>query len=101
MSGRARVRSTTVLGVLRGGRLALAADGQVTIGQAVVKHGAQKVRSVAKGRALVGFAGGAADALALLGHTELAPRAIARAAMEIAAQICIYTNAALTIEELP
>jgi ATP-dependent HslUV protease subunit HslV len=42
-----------------------------------------------------------AAARALLGHTDLAPRAIASAAMEIAAQICIYTNTTLTIEELP
>jgi ATP-dependent HslUV protease subunit HslV len=83
-----RVRSTTVLGVLRDGRLALAADGQVTIGQAVVKHGAQKVRTVAKGRALVGFAGGAADALALLERLEAKleahPGNVRRAAVELA-----------------
>jgi ATP-dependent HslUV protease subunit HslV len=42
-----------------------------------------------------------AAARALLSHTDLAPRAIASAAMEIAASICIYTNATLTIEELP
>jgi ATP-dependent HslUV protease subunit HslV len=42
-----------------------------------------------------------AAARALRGHTELAPRAIAQAAMEIAASICIYTNATLTIEALP
>ncbi|MBC7974666.1 MAG: HslU--HslV peptidase proteolytic subunit, partial [Myxococcales bacterium] len=41
-----------------------------------------------------------AAARALLGHTELAPRAIAEAAMKIAADICIYTNHTLTIEEL-
>jgi ATP-dependent HslUV protease subunit HslV len=83
-----RIRSTTVLGVLRDGRLALAADGQVTIGQAVVKHGAQKVRTVAKGRALVGFAGGAADALALLerleARLEAHPNNVRRAAVELA-----------------
>ena len=170
-----------MLAVLRDGELAMASDGQVTIGNTVVKQGAQKVRRAAKHPVLVGFAGGAADALALterleakleaqrgnvgravvelakewrtdralrrleamlvvadvdstfilsgagdviepddglcaigsggsyalaaaralLGHTELAPRAIAKAAMEIAAQICIYTNTTLTIEELP
>ena len=83
-----RVRSTTVLGVLRDGRLAMAADGQVTIGQAAVKHGALKVRSVAKGRALVGFAGGAADALALLERLEAKleahPGNVRRAAVELA-----------------
>ncbi|HEY8494628.1 MAG TPA: ATP-dependent protease subunit HslV [Myxococcota bacterium] len=88
MSERPRVRATTVLGVLRGGRLALAADGQVTIGQAIVKHGAQKVRPVAKGRALVGFAGGAADALALVerleARLEAHPGNLRRAAVELA-----------------
>jgi len=83
-----KVRSTTVLGVLRDGRLAMAADGQVTIGQAAVKHGALKVRSVAKGRALVGFAGGAADALALLERLEAKleahPGNVRRAAVELA-----------------
>ena len=83
-----RVRSTTVLGVLRDGHLAMAADGQVTIGQAAVKHGARKVRSVAKGRALVGFAGGAADALALVERLEAKleahPGNVRRAAVELA-----------------
>jgi ATP-dependent HslUV protease subunit HslV len=83
-----RVRSTTVLGVLRDGRLALAADGQVTIGQAVVKHGALKVRLAAKGRAAVGFAGGAADGLALSERLEAKLESYAgnvrRAAVELA-----------------
>ena len=54
-----------MLAVVRGGRIAMAADGQVTVGNAVMKHGAQKVRKAHKGNALIGFAGGAADALAL------------------------------------
>jgi len=82
------VRSTTVLGVLREGRIAVAADGQVTIGQTVVKHGAQKVRRIGAGRALVGFAGGAADALALLERLEAKleahPGNVRRAAVELA-----------------
>ena len=81
-------RSTTVLGVLRDGRLALAADGQVTIGQTAVKHGALKVRLAAKGRAAVGFAGGAADGLALTERLEAKLEAhagnVRRAAVELA-----------------
>jgi ATP-dependent HslUV protease subunit HslV len=81
-------RATTVLGVLRGGRLALASDGQVTVGNAIVKHGAEKVRPVAGGRALAGFAGGAADALALLERLEAKleahPGNVRRAAVELA-----------------
>ncbi|MCZ6464994.1 MAG: HslU--HslV peptidase proteolytic subunit, partial [Proteobacteria bacterium] len=65
-----RVRATTVVAVVRDGVIAMAADGQVTVGETVVKRGAEKVRRVAKGRALAGFAGGAADALALLERLE-------------------------------
>src|SRR5690606_23399324 len=83
-----RLRSTTVLGVLRDGRVAIAADGQVSIGNTIVKHGAQKVRALSKGRALVGFAGGAADALALLERLETKLEAhagnVRRAAVELA-----------------
>jgi ATP-dependent HslUV protease, peptidase subunit HslV len=175
------VHSTTILSVRRGGSVVVAGDGQVTLGNTIVKGGAHKVRRLGDGRAIGGFAGSAADGIALferlddklreqrsplrraavelakewrtdralrrleamlvvadvdstfilsgsgdviepddglcaigsggsyalaaaralLGHTELAPRAIAQAAMEIAAQICIYTNNTLTIEELP
>lgn len=83
-----RLRSTTVLGVLRDGRVAIAADGQVSIGNTIVKHGAQKVRALSKDRALVGFAGGAADALALLERLETKLEAhagnVRRAAVELA-----------------
>jgi ATP-dependent HslUV protease subunit HslV len=83
-----RVRATTVVAVLRGGRLALASDGQVTIGQAIVKRGAEKVRKASSGRALVGFAGGAADALALSERLEAKleayPGNVRRAAVELA-----------------
>ena len=176
-----KIRSTTVLAVLRNGRIAMASDGQVTVGNVVMKQAAQKVRKAGKDRALVGFAGGAADALALserleakleaypgnvrraavelardwrsdrilrrleamlivgdpecvlvvsgngdviepddgvaaigsggsfalaaaralMRHTELGPREIATAALEVAAEICIYSNERLTVLELP
>ncbi len=178
---RERARSTTVVAVVRSGEIALAADGQVTLGETVMKQSAEKVRRIAKGRALVGFAGGVADALTLLErlegkfeshpgnvrraavelardwrtdrvlrrleamilvgdaetllmvsgngdviepddgvaaigsggsyalaaarslarHTELSAAEIARAALEIAAEICIYTNDKITMETLP
>ena len=83
-----RARSTTVLGVVRQGRIALAADGQVTVGDAVMKRGAEKVRRAGKGKALVGFAGGAADALALSERLEAKleahPGNVRRAAVELA-----------------
>lgn len=181
MNATQKARSTTVVAVLRNGRIALAADGQVTLGETVMKQGADKVRRVGKGRALVGFAGGVADALtllerlegkfethpgnvrraavelardwrtdrvlrkleamillgdpetllmvsgngdviepddgvaaigsggsyalaaarALMRHTELDAEAIARASLEVAAEICIYMNANLSLETLP
>ena len=80
--------ATTVLAVLRDGAIAMAGDGQVTLGNAAVKHGAQKVRRSASGRALIGFAGGAADGMALLERLEAKleahPGNLRRAAVELA-----------------
>ncbi|MGE5528018.1 MAG: ATP-dependent protease subunit HslV [Patescibacteria group bacterium] len=59
------VRSTTVVGVRRNGRAALASDGQVTVGETVVKAAARKVRRLYEGRILAGFAGSLADAMTL------------------------------------
>ena len=175
------IHSTTILSVRRGPRVVVAGDGQVTLGNTVVKGGAKKVRRLGDGRAIGGFAGSAADGIALferleeklqgqrsplkraavelakewrtdralrrleamlvvadadgtyilsgsgdviepddgicaigsggpyalaaaralMKHTELAPREISETAMQIAADICIYTNTHLTIEELP
>ena len=172
--------STTVLAVRRGERAVLAGDGQVTLGDTVVKQTARKIRRMYNGRILAGFAGSSADSFALFGrfeskleqyrgnlersvvelakdwrtdrmlrrlealllvvdasatfllsgtgdliepddgiaaigsggayamaaakalarHTELDARAIAEEALGIAAGICIYTNASVTIEEL-
>jgi len=174
------IHSTTILSVRRGSSVVVAGDGQVTLGNTIVKAGARKVRKLGDGRALGGFAGSAADGIALferlddklreqrsplrraavelakewrtdralrrleamlvvadtdgtfilsgsgdviepddgvcaigsggpyalsaaralLRHTDMAPRAIAETAMSLAAEICIYTNASLTIEEL-
>jgi ATP-dependent HslUV protease subunit HslV len=175
------IHSTTILSVRRGGKVVVAGDGQVTLGNTVVKGGARKVRRLGDGRAIGGFAGSAADGIALferleeklaqqrsplrraavelakewrtdralrrleamlvvadadatfilsgsgdviepddgvcaigsgggfalaaaralVQQTELEPRAICETAMKIAADICIYTNTSLTIEELP
>ena len=57
------MHGTTILCVSRDGRTAMAADGQVTLGGAVVKHGAKKIRRLYKERILAGFAGGVADAV--------------------------------------
>ncbi len=65
-----KTRSTTILAVRRDGVVALAGDGQVTLGETVVKHGARKVRRLRDGTVLAGFAGAAADAFALLDRFE-------------------------------
>ena len=62
--------STTVLAVRRGGSTTLAADGQVTLGDIVVKHGARKLRRMSDGAVLAGFAGATADAQALFAKFE-------------------------------
>ena len=175
-----RIRSTTILALRHGGSVVMAGDGQVTLGNTVMKHGARKVRRLNNGRVLAGFAGASADAFtlfdkfeskleqhqgnltraavelakdwrtdrvlrrleallavadrdhslivsgtgdviepdegvvaigsggpyalaaarALIVHSTLDARAVATAALGIAADICIYTNANLTIEEL-
>ena len=59
-----------MLGVCRDGKVALAADGQVTFGDMVVKHGARKIRVLHEGQVLAGFAGAAADALTLFEKFE-------------------------------
>jgi len=60
------IRSTTVLLVRRDGQVAMAADGQVTLGETVIKHGARKIRRLGGGNVLAGFAGATADAFTLL-----------------------------------
>lgn len=172
--------ATTILGVRHQSRVVMASDGQVTLGDAVVKHRARKIRRLFDGRILAGFAGSAADSFALFSrfeakleqyrgnlersavelakdwrtdralrrleamllvaderstfllsgtgdliepddgvvgigsggvyaasaaralvrHTEFDARRIAEIAMGIAADLCIYTNSQITIEEL-
>ena len=175
-----RIRSTTVLLVRRNGKTAMAADGQVTLGETVIKGNARKIRRLSGGKVVAGFAGSTADAFTLLSrfeskleqfqgqleraafelskdwrtdkylrsleallivadskdaflvsgkgdvissdegllsvgsgsmyalaaaralvkHTELSAREIAEDALQIAGEICIYTNSEITIEEL-
>ena len=180
MNPRNDFHATTILALRHKGRVVLAGDGQVTLNQIVVKATAHKVRRMAEGKVVAGFAGSAADGMtlfdrfeaklkefggnltraavelakdwrtdkilrrleafmivadrerifllsgngdviepdggaigigsggayavaaarALMESTDLEPRAIAEKAMAIAADICIYTNSNLTIEEL-
>jgi ATP-dependent HslUV protease subunit HslV len=138
---------TTIVSVRRGGVVALGGDGQVTLGNIVVKATARKVRRLHHDKVLAGFAGATADAFtlferfeaklekhqgsliisgngdvlepeygivaigsggsfasaaarALLQHTEMAPKDIVKRSLEIAADLCIYTNQNHSIETL-
>ena len=64
------IHATTVICVRRDGKVAMAGDGQVTIGNTVMKHGAAKVRRMYHDNILAGFAGSAADAFALFSRFE-------------------------------
>ncbi len=86
--GSPRTRSTTIIAVSRDGLIALAGDGQVTVGQTVLKHGARKVRRLYQNRIIAGFAGSVADAQALSDRFETKLEGssgnITRAAIEFA-----------------
>lgn len=83
-----RIRSTTICGVIHNGEAAIGGDGQVTLGNTVVKHSSHKIRKLYNGKVLCGFAGGAADALTLLDRfeekLELYRGNLNRAAVELA-----------------
>jgi ATP-dependent HslUV protease subunit HslV len=83
-----RVRATTILAVRRNGKVALGGDGQVTVGETVMKSSAQKVRLLHGGRIAAGFAGAVADAFTLFDtfeeKLERYPGNLSRAAVELA-----------------
>lgn len=83
-----QIRSTTILTVRRDGVVAMGGDGQVSLGDTVMKADARKVRPLNDGRVLTGFAGSAADAFALLerfeGKLKDHPGNMPRAATELA-----------------
>jgi len=65
-----RIRSTTVLCVRRDNSVVMAGDGQVTLGESVIKHGAKKIRRLYQDKILAGFAGSTADAFTLFSRFE-------------------------------
>src|SRR3954454_24793409 len=79
---------TTVLAVRRNGRVVIAADGQVTLGQTVIKSNARKVRRLANDSVIAGFAGATADAFTLFERLEAKleqyPKQLTRACVELA-----------------
>ncbi len=83
-----RFHATTILSVRKGGAVAMGGDGQVTVGETVMKARANKVRELANGRVLAGFAGAAADAFTLFEKfeekLERYPGNLSRAVVELA-----------------
>ena len=66
-----KIRSTTIISVKRDGKIAIGGDGQVSLGNTVIKDSAKKIRPLAGGKVLCGFAGSTADAFALLEKFEV------------------------------
>jgi ATP-dependent HslUV protease subunit HslV len=81
-------RRTTILSVRKGGQVVVAGDGQVSLGQTVMKSNARKVRRLANGKVIAGFAGATADAFTLFERLEAKleqhPGNLTRAAVELA-----------------
>jgi len=79
---------TTILTVRKGGKVVIAGDGQVSVGQTVMKHNAKKVRPLGKGGVIAGFAGATADAFTLFERLEAKleqyPGQLTRACVELA-----------------
>ena len=123
-----KIRATTILAVRRNGKVSIGGDGQVTVGETVMKSHAQKVRVLRRLEALLAVAnaqhgfiisgtgeliepddgilaigsGGSyalAAARALVDNTQLEAADIVRQAMKIAGEICIYTNTNITVLE--
>lgn len=86
--GTPRIHATTILAVRHKGGVAIGGDGQVTLGQVVMKSDAHKIRKLQEGKVLVGFAGASADAFALLERFETKLKdyqgSVPRAATELA-----------------
>ncbi|MBK7379279.1 MAG: ATP-dependent protease subunit HslV [Ignavibacteriales bacterium] len=65
-----KIKSTTIIGIVHNGEAALGGDGQVSFGNAIMKHNAMKIRKIANGKVLCGFAGATADAFTLVERFE-------------------------------
>ena len=80
IQGQSLWHGTTILTVRKGGRVVVAGDGQVFMGQTVIKANAKKVRSLGKGNVISGFAGATADAFTLFERLEIEAGNVSRAA---------------------
>src|SRR5437762_762111 len=96
-----KLRSTTILTVRHKGCVALGGDGQVTLGNSIMKADAVKIRKLVGGK-VIGSGGSyaVAAARALLAHSNLSAREIVQRSLEIASGIDIYTNSNVQVEEL-
>ncbi|MBI4471374.1 MAG: ATP-dependent protease subunit HslV [Acidobacteria bacterium] len=83
-----QIHSTTILCVRRKGKVAIGSDGQVTLGETIIKHGAKKIRRLYNDKILAGFAGSSADSFALFSRFEAKLEQfhgnLSRAAVELA-----------------
>ena len=88
MSNELTMHATTIVTVRKGGKVVIAGDGQVSLGQTVMKGNAKKVRRLGKGNVIAGFAGATADAFTLLERLEAKleqyPDQLTRACVELA-----------------
>ena len=88
MSNEASMHATTIVTVRKAGKVVIAGDGQVSLGQTIMKGNARKVRRLGKGNVIAGFAGATADAFTLLERLEAKlerfPDQLERAAVELA-----------------
>jgi ATP-dependent HslUV protease subunit HslV len=88
MSNELTMHATTIVTVRKGGKVVIAGDGQVSLGQTIMKGNARKVRRVGKGNVIAGFAGATADAFTLLERLETKleqyPDQLTRACVELA-----------------
>ena len=88
MSEQQSMHATTIITVRKGGKVVIAGDGQVSLGQTIMKGNARKVRRVGKGNVIAGFAGATADAFTLLERLEAKleqyPDQLMRASVELA-----------------
>lgn len=90
MSRKNKIRSTTVIGLIKDGKAVIGSDGQVTMGNTVMKHTTRKVRKIFNDKVLVGFAGATSDAFTLFemfeSKLEEYKGNLSRAAVELAKQ---------------
>jgi ATP-dependent HslUV protease subunit HslV len=88
MSNKLTMHATTIVSVRKGGKIVIAGDGQVSLGQTIMKGNAKKVRRIGKGNVIAGFAGATADAFTLLERLETKleqyPDQLTRACVELA-----------------